>query len=189
MRSQRVGILGGTFNPPHIGHLILAQEILDKFNLDKIFFIPTNIPPHKNTALIDARHRLIMTEMSVQENKKFSCLDLEIKRGGISYTIDTIRELKRKFPKNDFYLIIGSDLAKDFHTWKSYREIAGLTRIVVGKRDKFPIRKRGGFFLVDILQVEVSSSLIREFIKKNFSIKYLVHPDVEKYIKKHKLYL
>lgn len=189
MRIQRVGILGGTFNPPHIGHLILAQEILDKLNLNKIFFIPTNIPPHKNTTLIKAEHRLIMTKMSVEGNKRFSCLDLEIKRGGVSYTIDTLRELKRRFPYNDFHLIIGSDLAKEFHTWKSYREIADLTKIVVGKRNNFPIRKREGFLLVNILQVEVSSSLIREFIKNRFSIKYLVHPAVERYIKKHKLYL
>jgi nicotinate-nucleotide adenylyltransferase len=186
---MKIGILGGTFNPPHIGHLILAQEMLDRLHLDKIFFVPTNIPPHKNTQLIDACHRLNMVRLCIKDNTQFSCLALEAKRGGISYSIDTINALKRKFPRDDFYFLIGSDLVREFHTWRSYKEIKKLVQVVVAIRDRFPIKKRKGFLCLNILQVDISSSLIRELIKKRFSIAYLVQRGVERYIKKHRLYI
>ncbi|MCK4810199.1 MAG: nicotinate (nicotinamide) nucleotide adenylyltransferase [Candidatus Omnitrophica bacterium] len=186
---MKVGILGGTFNPPHIGHLILAQETLDKAGLDRIFFIPTNIPPHKNAILVKAEHRLNMVKLSLKENRNFSLLDLEVKRGGVSYTIDTVKELKKKFPRHKFYLIIGSDLAKEFHAWEKYREIQRLVKIIVASREAYPFSKRENFILMNILQINISSSLIRGLLQKGFSVKYLVHPDVEKYIKKNKLYI
>jgi nicotinate-nucleotide adenylyltransferase len=186
--KRKIGILGGTFNPPHLGHLILAQEMLDKLHLDKIFFVPTNIPPHKNTHLIDVRHRLAMVRLLIKDNKRFSCLSLEAKRGGVSYSIDTIKALKRKFPHDTFYFIVGSDLVSEFHTWKDYRKIKKIVTVVVAMRDHFPIRKRKGFMFINILQVDISSSLIRGLIKKKFSITYLVHRDVERYINRYKFY-
>ena len=118
---MKIGILGGTFNPPHIGHLILAQTAEEKLGLDKVFFIPTNTPPHKNTFLLEAKHRLAMVKLTVEDHKSFKALDWEIKRGGFSYTIDTIRELKSKYPGDQFFLIVGSDLANDFNSWNLIR--------------------------------------------------------------------
>jgi nicotinate-nucleotide adenylyltransferase len=187
-KKKRVGILGGTFNPPHIGHLILAQEVLDKLALDKIFFIPTNIPPHKNTTLVDTHHRLEMVRFSIEGNKRFSILDLEIKRGGTSYTIDTIKRLRKIYPDDEFYLIIGSELAREFHTWKNYKQIIKLAKIVVAQRKEAPFKRGSDFISLDILQIGISSSLIRELLRQGLSIRYLVHPKVEEYIKKHNLY-
>ncbi|RKY46440.1 MAG: nicotinate (nicotinamide) nucleotide adenylyltransferase [Candidatus Omnitrophota bacterium] len=188
-KIKRVGILGGTFNPPHIGHIILAQEVLDKLNLDKILFIPANIPPHKNASLIEAKHRLKMVKLSIEGNKNFSLLDCEIKRGGVSYTVDTLRELRKIFPSYEFYLIIGSDLAKDFNTWKDYQEIMKLAKVVVGKRKEFPLEDNNKFIPVDILEIGISSSLIRDWIKRGWCVRYLLLPKVFDYIVKRKLYL
>ena len=188
---MKIGILGGTFNPPHIGHLILAEEAKDKFNLDKIFFIPVYLPPHKDIPLAKAEDRLEMVKLSIKDNKNFECLDIEIKRGGKSFTIDTLKELKKKYPHAHLFLIIGSDLAKDFSNWKDYEEIIKIAKVLVARRSKelttFEDNKFG-FLFFDIIQVDVSSSLIRERIKKGLSIRYLVHPEVEKFIKKRKLY-
>jgi len=187
---MRIGILGGTFNPPHIGHLILAEEAKDKFNLDKIFFIPVYLPPHKDIPLAKAEDRLEMVKLSIKDNKSFECLDIEVKRGGKSFTIDTLKELKEKYPHDHLFLIIGSDLVKDFSSWDGYEEIIKIAKVLVARRKDFTSFKdnKFGFLFFDIIQVGISSSLIRERIKKGLSIKYLVRPEVEKFIKKRKIY-
>ncbi|MEM7816703.1 MAG: nicotinate (nicotinamide) nucleotide adenylyltransferase [Candidatus Aenigmatarchaeota archaeon] len=185
---MKIGILGGTFNPPHIGHLILAKEAKEKLGLEKVFFIPTNIPPHKESHNVSAIDRFNMVKLAVEDNKDFEVLDLEIKRGGVSYTIDTVRELKKRFSSYDFYLIIGSDLAKEFSSWKYSSELKKEVRIVVAKRKEYPLRMRNNFIVLDIIHIGISSSYIRGLIKKGFSIKYLVPSRVEEYITKHKLY-
>ncbi|UCC94409.1 MAG: nicotinate-nucleotide adenylyltransferase [Candidatus Omnitrophota bacterium] len=185
---MRIGILGGTFNPPHIGHLILAKEVQEKLALDKIFFIPTNLPPHKEPQLPAVSHRFNMVKCATESNSLFEVLDIEIKRGGTSYTIDTANELKEKFSKADFYLIVGSDLANTFSTWKNFTQVKKLIKIVVAQRKDFPLQEKDEFILVDITQISISSSRIREMVKQGLSIKYLVNEGVERYIEKHKLY-
>lgn len=185
---MKIGILGGTFNPPHIGHLILAEEAKDTFNLDKVFFIPTYLPPHKDVPLAKAEDRLEMVKLSIKDNKNFECLDIEVKRGGKSFTIDTLKELRKRYPRDDLFLIIGSDLAEDFTSWKDYKEIIKIAKVLVARRGEFLKNNEFGFLFFDIVQIDVSSSLIRERIKKGLSIKYLVHPAVEKFIKKKGLY-
>ncbi|MDP2923017.1 MAG: nicotinate-nucleotide adenylyltransferase [Candidatus Omnitrophota bacterium] len=185
---MKIGILGGTFNPPHIGHLILAQEICQKLSLDKIFFIPTNIPPHKESHNVQSDDRLSMTRIATKNDARFDVLDLEIKRGGVSYTIDTVKELKAKFPKAEFYLIVGSDLANDFPTWKYFEGLKKSVKIVVAKRRAYPLKKRNRFIVLNIVQMGISSSHVRGLIKNGFSPKYLVPDNVAHYIKKHKLY-
>jgi nicotinate-nucleotide adenylyltransferase len=185
---MKIGILGGTFNPPHTGHLILAQEICQKLSLDKVFFIPTNIPPHKESQNVKSKDRLNMTKLAVAGDKRFEVLDLEIKRGGVSYTIDTVRELKAKFPQADFYLIVGSDLANDFPAWKYFESLKKSVKIVVAKRRAYPLKKRERFIALNIVQMGISSSHIRGLIKRGFSVKYLVTDRVARYIRKHKLY-
>jgi len=185
---MKIGILGGTFNPPHVGHLILAQEVAQKLSLDKIFFIPTNIPPHKESHNVKGSDRLNMVKLAVKEDSRFEVLDLEIKRGGVSYTIDTVRELKNKFKRAEFYLIVGSDLANDFPTWKYFENLKKAVKIVVAKRRAYPLETKNRFIIAQIVQMGISSSYIRGLIKKGFSVKYLVIDSVAKYIERHKLY-
>ena len=186
---MKVGILGGTFNPPHTGHLVLAQIIKDKLSLDRVIFIPTNYPPHKHTNLVSANKRLIMVRLAVKDNPDLSVLDWEIKRGGISYTVDTLRQLKSHYPKRDFFLIIGSDLADDFYSWKDYIQIDKLAKIVMAKRMDFSFKDKRNFITVDMVGIGITSSLVRQYIKKGLSIRYLVPPAVFNYIIKNKLYI
>jgi len=185
---MKIGILGGTFNPPHVGHIILAQEVYQKAGLDKIFYIPTNLPPHKESHNVSAQSRMAMVKLAVGKDKRFKVLDLEIKRGGVSYTADTVRQLQQKYAKADFYLIVGSDLANDFPTWKYFAELKKAVKIIVAKRRTYPLKKRNKFIVVNIVQMGISSSYIRGLIKKGFSVKYLVSDSVAEYIEKHKLY-
>jgi nicotinate-nucleotide adenylyltransferase len=185
---MKIGILGGAFNPPHIGHLVLATQILERVKLDKVFFIPTNISPHKESENVSADDRLKMVQLAVSDNKAFKVLDLEIKRGGVSYTIDTIKELKSKYPGDEFYLIIGSDLANNFSSWKDSKELDRIAKIVVAQRDNYPLKIENDFIVVNITQIDLSSSQIRELIKKEKPIDKLVPAKVLDYIKKHKLY-
>jgi nicotinate-nucleotide adenylyltransferase len=185
---MKIGILGGTFNPPHIGHVILAQEVYQKLGLDKVFFIPTNLPPHKESHNVDAHHRLAMARLTTKGDPHFEVLDLEIKRGGVSYTIDTVRELKAHHRGAMFYLIVGSDLANDFPTWKYFQDLKRAVKIVVAKRRAYPLEHRNRFIVVNIVQMGISSSHIRGLIKKRFSVQYLVTDQVAQYIETHKLY-
>lgn len=185
---MKIGILGGTFNPPHVGHLILAQEVCQKAGLDKIFFIPTNIPPHKESYHVSAKHRLKMTALTAAGDKRFEACDIEIKRGGVSYTVDTVRELKAKHPGDEFYLIVGSDLANDLPGWKYFRQLKKEIKIIVAKRRDYPVRRKDNFTMLGILQMGISSSYVRGLIKKRLSPKYLVKDSVCAYIQRYKLY-
>jgi len=185
---MKIGILGGTFNPPHIGHLILAQEVYQKAGLDKIFFIPTNLPPHKESHNVSAQSRLAMVRLAVRGDKRFEVLDLELRRGGVSYTIDTVRQLQRIYRKAQFYLIVGSDLANDFPTWKYSAELKKAVKIIVAKRRAYPLKRKNSFIVLNIVQMGIASSHIRGLIKKGFPVKYLVPDGVAEYIDKYKLY-
>lgn len=185
---MKIGILGGTFNPSHIGHLILAQEAVDKLGMDKIIFVPTNISPHKNNNGVSAADRFNMVKMAIRDNGQFEVSDMEIKRGGTSYTIDTVRELKSRYVKDELYLIIGSDLANTFDKWKESGELKKIIRVVVACRENYPLKQKDDFILMDITQIGISSSQIRELIRERRPINYLVRDSVLKYIKKNKLY-
>ena len=185
---MKIGILGGTFNPPHIGHLILAQEVQQKVGLDKVLFVPTNIPPHKEKHTVGSVERLRMVSLLIDGDPRFEVSDIEIKRGGVSYTIDTVRALKAQYPHDEFYLIVGSDLANDFSDWRYFDLLKKEIEIIVAKRRDYPLEKKGEFTMVGILQMGISSSYIRSLIKKGFSVKYLVSEKVARYIGKNKLY-
>ena len=187
---MRIGILGGTFNPPHIGHMVLAQELLNKLRLDKILFVPTNIPPHKEAGGVSARDRLAMVKLAVSSNNRFEAADLEIKRGGVSYTVDTVKELREMYPGDDLYLIVGSDLANAFYSWKDFDDLKKLAKITVAVREKNPLAlgRGGDFIMADIIQIDISSSVVREWAGSGWDICYLVPEKVEKYIRENKLY-
>ncbi len=187
---MKIGILGGTFNPVHIGHLILAEEVREKLALDKIIFIPTALPPHKdNLGIAQAADRLKMLKLAIKGNKFFGVSDIEIKRQGRSYTIDTLKELKNKFNQDNLYFIIGSDLLKYLNEWKDLGEINKMVDFVVATRPGYPLEQIPAYIhTLAIRAVDVSGFEVRQCVKENKSFRYLVTDKVFDYINKRKLY-
>lgn len=193
---MKVGIFGGTFNPPHIGHLIVAEFIREEFKLDKIIFVPCAIPPHKRnqeylSQVAEPRHRYKMIKMAIGGNNYFEVSDVEINRGGISYTVETVSYFVEKFPSYVFHLLIGADQFIEFHTWKEPFEIVKKVRLLVFNRYGYSIPKTEFSSFADFISVpyiDVSASMIRERIKAGRSIRYLVPAEVERYIYLNSLY-
>ncbi len=187
--AMKIGILGGTFNPIHIGHLILAEEIKENLGLNKIFFVPTNFAPHKdNSDIISASYRLAMIRKAISGNKYFFVSDTEIKRGGRSYTIDTIKEFKKRFASDILYFIIGSDLLKYLDEWKDLSEITQVVEFIAATRPGYPLDKIPSFIkTMAIRAIDVSGFEIRKAIKENKSFRYLVPDAVFDYINKKRL--
>ncbi len=187
---MKIGILGGTFNPIHIGHLILAEEVREKISLDKVIFVPAYLPPHKdNSDIADALARHKMIKLAIKTNRYFAVSDLEIKRNGRSYTIDTIKEFKKNYPKDDLYFITGSDLLKYLDEWKDLSEIIKMVKFIVATRPGYPLEKIPAYIsTVAIRAVDVSAFEIRQAIKESKSFRYLAPERVVDYINKNKLY-
>ncbi len=187
---MKIGILGGTFNPVHIGHLILAEEIREKLDLDKIIFVPTYIPPHKRKQHIaPAGDRFAMIKSAIKSNPHLDVSDIEIVRKGPSYTIDTLRAFKKKFPRDDMYFITGSDLLNYLDEWKDLKQVLTLVKFVVATRPGYPLEDIPAYIkTVAIRAVDVSAFEIRHCIKKGLSFRYLVPDSVFAYITKKGLY-
>lgn len=187
---MKIGILGGTFNPIHIGHLILAEEVREKVGLDKIIFVPTYLPPHKEDfGIAKAKDRLTMVKLATEGNPYFFVSDKEIQRDGRSYTIDTIREFKKEYPQDELFFLIGSDLLKYLEDWKDLQEVARLVTFIAATRPGYPLEEIPSYIkTVAIRAVDISGFQIRECIKQSRSFRYLVPEAVYKYITGHKLY-
>ncbi|MDR1744642.1 MAG: nicotinate (nicotinamide) nucleotide adenylyltransferase [Planctomycetota bacterium] len=203
---MRVGILGGSFNPPHRGHLALAQTVLDAGLADRVRLIPAATPPHKIVSGgVDAPSRLAMTRLLAREDGRIDVDDIELERAGLSYTIDTLRELIAENPGTAYRLIIGSDLAKTFATWREYREILRLAPPLVAERPDDPFRGdeeypgmapgdlrtlAAGRF--DMRPVDVSSTKIRRLVAEGAGdatlSAYLTAP-VLAFVRERRLYL
>jgi len=189
---SKVGIFGGTFDPIHLGHLITAQSVKEIRNLDKIIFIPTYISPHKTDAKPSSpEDRLKMIKIAVDGIPFFDCSDIEVNKGGISYTVDTLRELKKYYDKIE--LIIGYDNIFTFHTWREPDEIFKLADVIVLKRkSSHPPQFEDKYFrqaiFVQTRGIEISATDIRERVKIGMPINFLVPPKVMEYIYNHKLY-
>lgn len=187
-----VGIFGGTFDPVHVGHLITAQAVREVRRLEKIIFIPAYVSPHKTEIpVLDAVHRLNMVKLSLDELEYFEYSDMEIKKENISYSIDTIRKLKKKY--NQLELIIGYDNIFDFKTWKEPDEIIKLVTLVVLKRrtsiePDFKDKYYRAAVFVETPAIEISSSNIRSRISKGLPVNYMVTEKVRKYINENHLY-
>lgn len=202
-KIHRYGIMGGTFDPIHLGHLFIAETALHHLNLDKVIFIPTGNPPHKNNKDITiAHHRLIMTAVAINNNPRFELSNIEVMRKGQSYTVDTIKQLIAQYGENqEIYFITGTDAFMEMETWKNCAYLFKTMKTVVATRigfdDKsfhekvelFNNKYNASIINMSVPVLEISSSDIRERIGKASSIKYLVTEGVEEYIKKHRLYI
>lgn len=188
---KRIGIFGGTFDPIHSGHIMIAEEVFKELNLDKIIFVPANIPPHKlHTKIANAQDRYNMTKLAVDYNDNFEVSDIEIKRQGPSYSIDTINELKKNIKQDaEFYFIIGSDSISELRHWKDFDKLLKIVKFVVVNRPRhgfegIPV----GALRIQLRGMDISSSKIRNRIKEAESVDSLVPEEVKKYITKKGLY-
>ena len=188
---KRIGILGGAFNPVHIGHLVIADVVSGQLGLDKVIFIPCNLPPHKSgKGIISSRHRYNMVCLAVAGNKNFEVSDFEIKREGKSYSIDTVTYFFRRFPRGTkIYFIIGEDNLPSLHKWRKIDSLLEIVSFVSVNRSG-----RGGQQAIKVRPVttpnlEISSSDVRRRIAAGKTVKYLLTENVIEYIKKQELYL
>ncbi len=190
----RIGVFGGTFDPPHIGHLIIAEQACQQLCLDRLLFIPAYVPPHKrHKETANAEQRLAMVKLSIAGAAKFEVAAIEIHRKGISYTVDTLKELHHRNPKAKLFLIVGGDNYAGFKSWKSTGEILKLSSVVVYRRNlRKPLEK--GLRLKNVKYLEgpfldISSTMIREKVNRGESIQYLVLERVREFIYRHRMYL
>lgn len=205
MDKLKIGLYGGTFSPIHNGHLIVAEHVRSMCGLNKVIFIPSNIPPHKEE-YINPQYRYNMIGLAIENNPNFYISDVELKRGDVSYTVDTVRSYTNKFD-HDVRFIVGMDAFLELKTWYKYEELIRLCKFIVVNRscDIFEDIKRYNEFLCsfpnELIQyiqytkfqriptMDISSTYIRQKIKLGESVKYLIPDSVLKYIKNNKLYL
>lgn len=188
---MKLGVFGGTFDPPHIGHLIAAQDALLLLELDRVLFIPARTPPHKLHGNVStAELRLRMIQAATTDNACFEVSDVELRRDGPSYTVDTLRELRTSHAGAELYLLLGVDQVREFHTWHQPNEVLRqahlvmLTRGGVEQPPKSDIVERR----VPVTRIDVSSTMIRQRVAAGQSIQYLVPRAVEKIIAAERLY-
>lgn len=182
--------MGGSFDPVHIGHLILAEYALVNFALSKIIFVPNHLPPHKEAAVANSQERYNMLKLAIMDNPRFEVSELELKRKGVSYTYDTLLELKRELPGAKLYFILGADAYSELETWKNYPELIKLTEFIVASRPGTKLKKLAGVKVhkLSMPEIEISSSYLRERAKAKLSFRYLVPERVRDYILNYKLY-
>jgi len=189
-------LFGGTFDPPHFGHLIVAQTIFEAEHFDKIVFVPAHIPPHKKERKISSvALRLEMLKIATMDNPNFEISDIELKRGGISYSLETIHTYKEQtgLDREDLYYLIGSDSLKQFQTWQNPKAILEVCQLIVAIRPGFRPSDIPNWILAkvqfaNIPRIEISSTQIRARWVEDKTIRYMVTQPVWTYINKHNLY-
>jgi nicotinate-nucleotide adenylyltransferase len=188
--SKRIGIFGGTFDPPHIGHLIVANEVLNHLKLHEVRFMPNHTPPHKEKANgVTNEQRVQMVQLAIKHHPQFSLELLEIERGGKSYTYDTIVQLKEREPENDFYFIIGGDSVEHLTQWHRIEELVSLVQFVGVNRPNYSSsRCPYPLITIEIPEIGISSSEIRNRLRHGQTVKYFLPDEVNQYIKEHRLY-
>ena len=198
---KKIGLMGGTFDPIHIGHLVTADAVRIEYHLDKVLFIPAGNPPHKQDSQVTpALHRYIMTAMATYSNPFFFVSAIEMERPGPSYTIDTIRQLHEQYGgQAKFYFITGADAVGDLPTWNNIDQVLDICDFVATTRPgcvsviddvirQFGTKGTERIHRLTTPELEISSTDIRDRIKKGRSIKYIVPESVENYIIKERLY-
>lgn len=198
---QKIGLMGGTFNPVHYGHLLIAENAFEQFSLNKVIFMPTGHSPHKDeTQILDAKQRSAMIRLAIADNPHFSCSDYEVQKDDVSYTYLTLQAFHKRFPEDELYFIMGADSLAYLDRWQNPKEISELCIILVAVRDGLDIQdltniqaflhKKYGtrISFINTPNFSVSSRMIRERVAASHSIRYLVPDAVEQYIQQGDLY-
>ena len=199
---MRIGIFGGTFDPVHNAHLLLAEQSREQANLDEVWLIPAGSPPHKeSTGISSGKQRREMLDFAIAGNPAFVIKDLELHRDGPSYTVETLRQLKQNHPDDEFFLIVGADSVRDLHTWREPEAILELATLIGVNRPNISLpdlteltQKFGEEAIAKILWVtmpgiDISSTDLRKRIHENKSVRYMTPRAVEVYIHNNRLYL
>lgn len=201
-RSEKIGVFGGSFDPVHMGHLTIAQDAVEQLELDRLIFVPAAVPPHKQEkTLAEGRHRLEMLKLATAGNLSFEVSDIELRRGGVSYTVDTMAQIQADHPGAELFFIVGLDSLTILHSWKNVEkllEICTLVPFARGGEDSVRVagqiqlsndwKNRLLGRLIRIHEIEISASEIRMRLAEGLSIRYLVPSEVEMYIAEHGLY-
>lgn len=194
MRSVKIGFLGGSFDPVHFGHLLAAQDAYEQHKLDRLVLVPAAQAPLKPSDVQSSiEDRLAMLRASIEWDTRFEISDLELRRGGVSYTIDSVRHFRALYPNDELYWIIGGDQLPQLHLWKEVVELAKLVEFIFLERPGYPIKARPdipGLRLhrCDGHLLAISSTELRERTRKNLSLDYFVPHKAIVYIKEHSLY-
>lgn len=198
--GRKIGIMGGTFNPIHIGHLMLAEHAYEEFSLDEVIFLPSARPPHKSQHILSNIDRREMILLAIEDNPHFSFSSLEFERKGTTYTIDTMSELNKRYPKDTFYFIIGADSFFALESWHNPEYLLRQTSFLVATRDghqkkelkehknKLEKQYQAKIQFLEFPDIAISSSNIRKRVMEGKFITYYVPKTVEEYIYSHKLY-
>lgn len=194
---MRIGLYGGTFDPVHLAHLVLAEQCREQLALDEVWFIPAASPPHKSGATItDTKHRVAMLELAIAGHPSFKLSRLELERTGPSYTVETLREVRESHPDVEIFLLLGGDSIRDFTTWREPKEIARLAALVAVNRGTAELADiptdivaPEGRRDVHMPAIDISASDLRQRVATGRGIRYLVPRAVELYIQQHGLYL
>lgn len=199
---KRIGIYGGTFDPIHYGHLMCAQNIKEMYDLDKVIFVPSGIPPHKNLKEVtSAKHRFNMVWHAIDKNPCFEVSDVEIQREGYTYSVDTIKLLRKKYKDEALlFYIIGADVVLDLLNWKDCHEVFKLCSFIAALRPGYKKERvieyikylksayNADIYVTEVPLIQLSSTDIRNRVKKSKSVKYYIPERVEEYIIKKSLY-
>lgn len=186
---KKVGILGGTYNPPHIGHLMIANEVKQAMGLDEVRLMPTALPPHKAAdEAVTTAQRLEMVKLAVEDIPGLTVSSFEVARGGVSYTVDTMKVLTEAEPNTEFYFIIGGDMIDQLDTWHRIDDLLELITFVGVNRPGWKSETDYPVQLVDIPEIDLSSTLLRERFKTGRSVTFLMPEKVEAFIRKEGLY-
>lgn len=186
---KKVGILGGTFDPPHYGHLLIANEVLSELTLDEIWFMPNQEPPHKKKSeWVKNEDRLQMLYLATEGNAAFKVETIELQREGPSYTVDTMKKINTQFSDHQFFFIIGADMIEYLPKWYKIEELVKLVQFVGVERPSYSHQTDYPVLYVDVPAIDVSSKMIRERMMIGKTVRYLLPDQVINYIEENHLY-
>jgi nicotinate-nucleotide adenylyltransferase len=186
---KKIGLFGGTFNPPHIGHLIMASEVYAALDLTEVRFMPNAKAPHKEISTSTTNEqRLQMVELAIQDIPYFNVERFEMERGGVSYTYDTMKAMREREPDVEFFFIIGGDMIDSLHTWYRIDELMELVHFVGVKRPGSDAKTTYNVQMIDVPEINLSSTFIRKRLQQKGKLQFLIPAAVEQYIRKEGLY-